>query len=183
MGRAKVRFNYHDYLLLPEDKRYEILDGEMHVVPAPNVRHQTLLMQMADVLLHHTRGKDLGKILIAPCDVILSDENVVQPDILFVSKERLGIVGEVNIGGAPDLVIEILSPGSRQKDLEVKRKIYAGFGVREYWIVDPDAQTIEVLVLRKQRYLSAGTFHRFDTLNSPSLPEFNPRIADLFAVE
>ncbi len=179
MRRANVRLNYQDYLLLPEDKRYEIIDGELFVVPAPNVRHQTLLVRLSAILLH-AEARGLGKVLPAPCDVVLSDENVVQPDILFVTKERLGIVGEANIGGAPDLVVEILSPSSRRKDLEAKRKLYAGFGVREYWIVDPEAETVEALVWGEQGYTSAGIYGRSDHLSSPLLPELNLGLVDLF---
>jgi len=180
MSRANVRFNYHDYLLLPEDKRYEILDGELYVVPAPNVRHQTLLGQLFSILDRHARENRLGKVLLAPCDVILSDENIVQPDILFVSDARLGIIGEANISGAPDLVVEILSPGTRNRDLEIKQKIYAAFGVREYWIVDPEVETIDVLVLGNQGYSSAGIFARSDRLSSPLLPDLNVPISGLF---
>src|SRR5512135_2145717 len=123
MKQSTVRFNYQDYLQLPEDKRYEILDGDLYVVPAPNIRHQRLLGEIFDALHHHTRGKSLGEVFLAPCDVVLSDENIVQPDILFVSVERAHIIGAANIAGPPDLVVEILSPGSREKDLAIKRKI------------------------------------------------------------
>jgi len=180
MRRANVRFNYHDYLLLPEDKRYEILDGEMYVVPAPNTRHQTLVFQIAYLLFQHMQERNLGKILVAPYDVILSDENIVQPDILFVSKERLGIIGEANISAPPDLVIEILSPSTRNKDLEIKRKVYAGFGVREYWIVDPDEETVEVLVWSEQGYTSAGILGCSERMLSPVLPELDIPISLFF---
>jgi Uma2 family endonuclease len=180
MRKANVRYNYHDYLLLPEDKRYEILDGELYMVPAPNIRHQRLLREIFDVLHHHTREKKLGEVFLAPCDVVLSDENVLQPDVLFVSKEHPDIIGTANITGPPDLVIEILSPGTRNKDLEVKRKIYAGFGIQEYWIVDPEAETVEVLVWSEQGYVSAGNFQKSESLASPLLRELNLPISVLF---
>ncbi len=180
MPKANVRFNYHDYLLLPEDKRYEILDGELYVVPAPNTRHQRLVIDLFDVLLHHVRRKKLGEVLHAPYDVVLSDETVVQPDILFVSNKHPDIIGEGNISGPPDLVIEVLSPGNRKKDLEVKRKLYASFGVREYWVVDPDAQTIEVLIWSEQGYVSAGVFGESDRLSTPVLPNLNLLPSRLF---
>jgi len=136
MSRANVRFNYHDYLQLPEDKRYEILDGELHVVPAPNVRHQRLLIRLIDILLHHTRDNNLGETLIAPCDVILSEENVVQPDILFISSPRQGIVGENNVSGAPDLVVEILSPTTAHIDRGEKAMAYRRVdSIEEYVLV------------------------------------------------
>jgi Uma2 family endonuclease len=181
MRRPNVRFNYQDYLQLPEDKRYEILDGELYVVAAPNIRHQRIFRELFDVFFHHVRDRSLGEVLSAPCDVILSDENVAQPDILFVRKERLGIIGETNIPGAPDLVVEILSPGTRKKDIEIKRKIYAGFGVEEYWIVDPDAATVEVLALTESGYITAGIFRESDRLSSPLLPELILPLSEIFA--
>ncbi len=180
MRGANVRFNYHDYLQLPEDKRYEILDGELCVVPAPNTRHQRLVRDLLDALLHHTRDGNLGEVFVAPYDVLLSDENVVQPDIIFVCSSRFEVIGDANITGPPDLVVEVLSPGTRTRDLEVKRKIYAGFAVREYWIVDPEAETIEVLVLGKQRYTTAGIFGRADRLSTPVLPELNLPLSSIF---
>ncbi len=180
MRRANVRFNYHDYLQLPEDKRYEILDGELFVVPAPNTQHQRLLLRIADFLHHYSNERKLGEVFVAPCDVVLSDETILQPDILFVCDDRSNVVGEANIAGPPDLVVEILSPGTRARDLEIKRKIYAGFGVREYWIVDPEAQTIEVLVLDKQGYRTAGIFGLADRLSSPVFPELNLPLSSIF---
>ncbi len=180
MKRANVRFNYHDYLQLPEDKRYEILDGELFVVPAPNIRHQRLSRKIFEFLLHQAQEKNLGEVLYAPCDVVLADETIVQPDILFVCKERFDIIGKENIAGPPDLVVEILSPGTRNRDTEIKRKLYAGFGVREYWIVDPDAGTIAVLTWTEQGYTSAGIYAQSECLSSPLLPGLNLPLEDLF---
>ncbi len=120
--QAKVRYTYNDYLLLPEDKRFEILDGELLLVPAPNIRHQRVSQRLTVALLRHIEAGDLGEMLVGPCDVILSDENVVQPDLLFVRKERLAIIGEANIKDAPDMVIEILSPGSQTKTSSSREK-------------------------------------------------------------
>jgi Uma2 family endonuclease len=180
MRRANVRFTYSDYLQLPEDKRYEILDGELYVVPAPNIRHQRSSKRIVSFLIRQIEETGRGEILPAPCDVVLSDENVVQPDILFVRKERLGIIGEAHIREAPDLVVEILSPATRQRDLEIKRKLYARFGVQEYWIVDPDAATVEVLAWSDMGYASAGVFGNQDCLSSPLLPELNLPVAEIF---
>jgi len=181
MRRAKVRFTYNDYLLLPEDKRYEILDGDLYVVAAPNTRHQRVSRKLEVALIQHTEDKGLGEILDAPYDVIFSEENVVQPDILFVRKERAGIIGEMNLQGAPDLVIEILSAGTRSKDLDLKRKIYAGFGVQEYWIVDPELATVEVLVWSELGYITAGVCGKPDRLSSPLLPDLNVPLSEVFA--
>ena len=105
---------------------------------------------------------------------------MVQPDILFVAKERLRIIGKSNIPGAPDLVIEILSPGTRQKDLAIKRKIYARFGVQEYWIVDPDAATVEVLTWKESGYFTAGIYGVSDSLSSPLLPQLTLPLREIF---
>lgn len=180
MRRANVRFNYRDYLLLPEDKRYEILDGELYVVAAPNIKHQRVSKKLEIALIRQVEEMGLGEILHAPCDVILSEENVVQPDILFIRKERLGIIGETNLAGAPDLVIEIVSAGTRGKDLEIKRKIYASFGVLEYWVVDPETATVEVLVWSEAGYVSSGLYSRSQRLASPLLPELNLSLSEIF---
>jgi Uma2 family endonuclease len=180
MRRARVRFNYNDYLLLPEDKRYEILDGDLFVVAAPNTKHQRISLKLAAALLKYVEDTRAGEILQAPYDVVLSEENVVQPDILFVRKARRGIIGEKNIQGAPDLVIEIVSTGTRNRDLELKSKIYGQFGVREYWIVDPETDTVEVRVWSEQGYASAGVYGKSDRLSSPQLPELNLLLAEMF---
>jgi len=181
MKQAKVRYSYSDYVLLPEDKRYEILDGELYLIAAPKTKHQRVSLNLSVALYQHVRGSGLGQILEAPCDVILSEENVVQPDILFVRKERIGIIGEAHIAGPPDLVVEILSAGSRGKDCELKRKTYARFGVQEYWIVDPDAETVEVLAWSETGYVTAGTFAKSDQISSPLLPGLNLPLAEVFA--
>lgn len=182
MSRSGVRFTYSDYLRLPEDKRYEILDGEIYVVPAPNTRHQRISKRLEIALVQHAEERGFGEILHAPYDVILSEENVVQPDILFVRKERAGIIGEINLRGAPDLAIEILSPGTRDKDLEIKRKTYADFGIQEYWIVDPEAGTVEALVRTEQGYVRAGIYGKSDRLSSPLLPELNLALDKIFEI-
>jgi len=114
-------------------------------------------------------------------DLVLSEENVVQPDILLVRKERTDIIGEANITAAPDLVIEILSAGSRCKDLELKRKTYAQFGIQEYWVIDPDAETAEVLVWSKLGYVTAATYAKSLSLSSPLLPDLNLPLSEIFA--
>jgi Uma2 family endonuclease len=133
-----------------------------------------------DRLILHAEGGGLGEVLDAPYDVILTEENVVQPDILFVRTDRAGIIGELNLRGAPDLAIEILSPGTRSKDLEVKRKIYARFGVQEYWIVDPDAETIEVLAWTESGYVRAALHGKLDHLSSPLLPDLDLPLSGIF---
>jgi Uma2 family endonuclease len=180
MKSANVRFTYQDYLQLPEDKRYEILDGDLYVVAAPNTKHQRISKKLEMILIRHVEDKGLGEVFDAPYDVILSQENVAQPDILVVRKARSRIVGELNVQGAPDLIVEILSPGTRNKDLEVKKKIYARFGVQEYWIVDPDASTIEVFRWGEAGYTATGVYGRDSRFCSPLLPQLDLKLSEIF---
>ena len=176
--KANVRFNYHDYLLLPGEERYEILDGDLFVVPAPGTKHQRLSTILSAFLLKQLCR--LGTVLAAPCDVLLSHEDIAQPDILFVRKERCGIIGEQNIQGSPDLIVEILSRSTREKDLSAKRKVYSKFGVREYWIIDPEKETIEVLVWSEIGYISVGNYGRLAKLCSPLLSGVRIPLSNIF---
>src|SRR5262249_54186269 len=109
-------FTYEDYLLLPEDRRYEIVDGELYMTPSPATYHQRILRQLERALGEYVEGRRLGEVLFAPCDVVLSETDIVQPDVLFVSSGRASIIGEKYISAAPDLVVEILSPATAQRD-------------------------------------------------------------------
>lgn len=174
MGKAetRVRFNYHDYLLLPEDKRYEIIDGELLIAPAPRPFHQIVSARIEDPLRHFVEERGLGIVIYAPCDVYLSLHNIVQPDILFIASDRLGIVEEKYIRGAPDLVVEVISPADPDRDRQLKRKLYSQYGVREYWAADPEAKTIEVLNRREATLVPFQTFAGDDRLASPLLEGF-----------
>jgi len=140
-------WTYDDLATLPDDgQRYEILDGELVVSPAPSLRHQRVLTQLLKQLfaLEYT-GR--ATIWVGPTDVKLSPTRVVEPDVVVVSHARREILREQAIEGAPDLVVEVVSPSNRKHDLTVKRRFYARIGVREYWIVDPESETVEVLAL------------------------------------
>jgi len=134
---TKIKFTYKDYKNLPESetKRYELIEGELITVPSPNFKHQSISGNLEFILRKFIQKKNLGTIIYAPFDVHLGD-NVIQPDILFVSRERSYIITEEKIKGAPDLVIEILSPATIQRDRTCKRTLYAQYGVQKYWIVD-----------------------------------------------
>ena len=146
------RYTYKDYLLIDDDKRYEILRGGLIMVPAPFTIHQRLLRNIEDILWNFVREKNLGEVLVAPTDVVLSEDIVVQPDILFISKERLDIIKEAAIMGSPDLIVEIISPSSASYDTVEKRDIYEEYGVKEYWLVFPQEKAIEVLALEDGVY-------------------------------
>ena len=145
--RAQVRYTYQDYLTIPEDtsRRHEIVDGELFVTAAPRFRHQEVVMNCAEILRGLARAHDLGKVVGGPVTVRLHDEAVVEPDVIFVQADRMGIVDlDGGVHGPPDLVVEVLSPTNRDYDRTLKRKLYMAHGVGELWIVDADEGTVEV---------------------------------------
>ena len=146
------RYTYKDYLLIDDDKRYEVIRGGLIMVPAPFTIHQRVLRNIEDVLWNFVREKNLGEVLVAPTDVVLSEDTVIQPDILFISKERLGIIKEAAIMGSPDLIVEIISPSSASYDTVEKRDIYEEYVVKEYWLVFPQEKAIEILALEDGVY-------------------------------
>lgn len=175
-----VRFTYQDYLQLPEDRRYEIINGCLGMVPAPTPAHQALLRNLEFALHRYVTDADLGIVLQAPCDVLLSAEDVVQPDVFFISKNRRSIIKERYIEGAPDLVAEILSPATAARDRGVKLKLYERAGVQEYWLISPEARTVEVLTLSGMSYRRIGLYGADDTLASPLLSGLAIPVQDIF---
>jgi Uma2 family endonuclease len=179
-----IRSTYSDYLKIPDDgRRHELIDGEHLVTPAPDRRHQEVSGRLFFAIESHLRAHPLGEVYTAPLDVILSDVDIVQPDLIFVSNERRAVLG-ASVHGAPDLVIEILSPSSRRTDETAKRRLYDRMSVREYWIVDPEIEVVKV-----HRRADDGAFPRVaehardagDALTTPLLPGFSLTLEDLFA--
>ena len=176
--RSKLR--YADYLTTPEDKRYELLNGVLIATPAPNEAHQRTQAELGYHLMAFVKAKSLGRIYYSSTDVVLSDIDVVQPDLLFVSTERTHIITPDNIHGAPDLVVEILSPSTAERDRGYKRALYAQHGVKEYWVVGTDAGVITVLLLGDDGYEVVDTFGEGDTLTSPTLAGFSLKVDEIF---
>jgi len=177
------KLTYEDYLLFPDDDlRHEILDGEHYVTASPFIRHQDVSGNLYSLLRPFVRAHRLGKILYAPTDVILSPHDVVVPDLLFVSKERMGIVQEKNVQGAPDLIIEILSKSTRGRDEGIKREIYDRYGVQEYWIFDPERRTAWVYRRPDGRLVLTDelTAERGGVLRSPLFPGLEIQLRDVF---
>lgn len=178
-----LKFTYSDYCLFPEDgRRHEIVDGEHYVTPAPYLRHQAIVGNLQFRLRSHLETNPVGILFAAPCDVVLSEFNVVQPDLVFVATTNAGVLTEANIQGVPDLVIEVLSPSTRKVDLTVKKKLYERAGVLEYWVVDPEEETVQVFRLGEGGYgggevLSA---ERGDGLTSAILPGLRLALASVF---
>ncbi len=147
-GTVKEKgWTYEDYLKLDDDKRYEVINGRLEEMPAPGFEHQDILMVLAYIMFGFVKLKKLGKVLPSPFDVILAENIIVQPDIVFVSSEDLKNIKEGRLFGTPDLVVEIVSPSTTRRDTVVKKGIYEEFGVKEYWIVYPDEKAMEVWVL------------------------------------
>jgi Uma2 family endonuclease len=179
---AALKLTYEDYCLLPEDRRYEVIDGEPFLTPAPTLFHQAVLSRLNRLLEDFVQATGLGVVLQAPCDVVLSTFDILQPDTFFVSAPRRPILTEKYVAGAPDLVVEVLSPSTESRDRVAKAKRYATFGVREMWLVDPDAKTIEVLVNSAEGFRREALYGEADTVRStilsglefPAGPIFRP---------
>ena len=175
-----TRLTYQDYLNIDGDERYELIDGELIMVGAPNEAHQTASVFLVSRMFMFADDRELGKVLHAPFDVILSDTDVVQPDILFVSNERAHIRTPANIRGAPDLVVEILSPSSASRDWSDKLNLYSKHGVKEYWIVDPANRVVWLMLLRGGALEIAGRYGMGDTVSSTVLAGFSVKVDDIF---
>ena len=180
---AKTKYTYEDYLNTPEGERYELLDGELILVASPNMAHQGNQARLGARMFIFSEDNDLGRVFFSPTDVVLSDDSgtdVVQPDVLFISKEREGIITAANVQGAPDMVVEILSPSSSRRDWKYKRELYAKYGVEEYWIVDPTNRIVSVTLLKDGVLEIAGAYVEGDALNSAALEGFRVEVEDIF---
>jgi Uma2 family endonuclease len=176
-----VIMTYADYAALPNDgRRYEVLAGEIAVTPAPSPKHQQISRNLFRVLDSHARGRGLGEVLYAPVDCILTDVTIVQPDIIFLATARLGAISGRGIEGPPTLVVEIVSPQSRQFDRITKFQLYARHGVEFYWIVDPDALTIQAFALAGGGYQPSGTLEGIMAITLPPFPDCPLNPADLW---
>lgn len=165
----KKKHTYEDYLKTPDDVRYELIQGDLLMTPSPVTKHQRILRKIGFILEQHVTQNDLGEIFLAPYDVYFDDENVVQPDILFISRERLNLIGEKNMQGPPDLVIEILSESTAYRDLIQKKKLYARYGVKEYWIVIPEEESVGIYIIKNDIFTLDKNFGKDETLESPLL--------------
>jgi len=175
-----ILFTYEDYLHFSDEKRYEIINGEVYMVPSPLTYHQKVLALLYMSLWDFVEEHQIGEVLLAPLDVVLSEIDVVQPDIMYISNERRRIITEKNIQGAPDLVIEILSPSTAYKDQTIKTKIYSKYGVKEMWLVDPEKKEIQLLVLNPSLLTPLKTYHVPEILKSPLVTGFTLPLDKIF---
>lgn len=178
---GKIVLTYEDYVLLPNDgKRYEILEGELTVTPAPSTKHQTASVNLLVLLSQYIKERDLGKLFHAPIDLILEPTSVLQPDLLFVSKARQSIITERAIEGAPNLVVEILSPTTSRTDRVTKAQIYARHSVPVYWIVDPEREALEIYLLEANGYRLTATLQGKTRMAAPPFTELEIVARDVF---
>ena len=178
-------WTYEEFMSLPEGGpfRYEIIDGELSMTPSPSTRHQEISGNLFVVIWNFIHKKKIGKVFPAPYDVVFSRDplQVVEPDLVFVSNEHFSIIGEKNIQGVPDLTVEILSPATATADRRVKHSLYERFGVPEYWIVDPESQTVQVFLLDCGHYPAPLEYGKSDLLESPRFPGLSIDLSEVFS--
>jgi Uma2 family endonuclease len=142
---AVHRWTYEEFARLPDDgNRYEIIGGELYVTPAPTLSHQKAITNLVFLLEGFIRAHGLGKLYPGPVDVLFAEGDYLAPDLVFVRADRTGILKERGVEGAPDLVVEVLSPKTAGRDRTIKRERYAAFGVAEYWVVDSVSHRVEI---------------------------------------
>jgi Uma2 family endonuclease len=185
MARAAHRsWTYEDLLALPDDGlRHELIDGEHYVSPAPTTKHQRVLLKLTLALGNFVERHGSGELFFAPCDVFFSRRDVVEPDLIFVARGGEAVVAEACIQGAPDLLVEVLSPSTRKIDEGVKLRLFERTGVGEYWLADPGRATVKIHrrageALRAVAELSAEAG---DVLTTPLLPGLEVPLRGIFA--
>lgn len=181
---ADTRLTYDDFLLFPDDgKRHEIIDGAHYVTPSPNLRHQDLVGRLYLAIgVYLAARPGTGRLFLAPLDVVLSYYDVVAPDLLFVAADQREILTEKNVQGPPALVVEVLSKSTRKRDAQIKRRLFERTGVREYWLVDPELDSVQVfrpVEGRLQRVVEL-TSEDDHTLTTPLLPGCAIGMRELF---
>ena len=186
MSHPRKKLTYADFLLFPDDgKRHELIDGVHYVTPAPNLGHQELLGRLFVAIANFlSTRRHLGRVFLSPLDVVMSDYDVVEPDLLFVGGDQQSILTEANVQGPPALVVEILSPSTRRRDQGIKKRLFDQKGVREYWVVDP--KNCRVSIYRRS---GDGSFPIVSTrsaaadehIETPLLPGFELSVSELFA--
>lgn len=150
---------YADYAALPDDgHRYELVDGELVMTPAPGSAHQWVVIQLARILLDHVERRGVGTVWISPIDVILDDSTILQPDVVYLARDRERRLRKRGVEGAPTLVVEVLSPTQTLRELERRGELYFASGVPHFWIADPDRRTLEGRVLGDGRYVVEAVF-------------------------
>jgi Uma2 family endonuclease len=179
LEKQTKRWTYEEYYRLDDDRRYEIIDGTLREAPAPDTWHQSWIGELFVIFQKHVKGRKLGKVFLAPVDVVLDAENTVQPDIVFVSTARLRLIEKRAIFGVPDLLVELVSPSSVRRDRHDKKPLYARFGVKEYWIGDPVNKSLEILTLKSGQYELHCSAKKKGKLTSLLLPRLEFDVSEI----
>lgn len=178
---GRIVLTYEDYCALPDDgRRYEVIEGELVVTPSPRRAHQRFSRNLLVVLHAHVREHDLGEVFDAPFDVILENTSIVVPDLLFVSRDRLSIVTERGVEGAPDMIVEILSSATARRDRVEKAQLYARHGVGHYWLADPVGRTLETFELTGGQYRLVVSLSGAALFEPPLFPGLTIPLRDLW---
>ena len=179
-----VKLTYEDFVLFPDDgKRHELIDGEHYVTPSPNTAHQRISGSLYLLIASWLEDHPIGRVYYAPYDVVFSNFDVVEPDLLYLSNERAAdVVTPQHVRGAPEIVVEIASPGTRKRDETIKRRLYERAGVSEYWVVDPDVEVIRIYRRDQETFDRAIELSReaHDVLTTALLPGLDMRLARIF---
>jgi len=176
----KKKYTYEDYVKLPEGAPYQLIGGELIMTPAPTPYHQRISRKIEFLLIEYVEKNELGEVFDAPIDVYFEETETYQPDIIFISKERLNIISETKIKGAPDLIIEILSPATAYYDLGRKYEVYEKNGVKEYWIVHPERKSIEIYQNQEGQFKLIQIAKEKDTVNSSLFKDFELNLEKIF---
>lgn len=179
-----VKLTYDDFLQFPDDgKRHELIDGKHYVTATPNTKHQRICGNLFFLIRSYLEDNPIGEVFGVPLDIVLSNSDIVEPDVQYLSKARAtSVLTPKHLIGAPELIVEIGSPSTRKRDLTIKRRLYERFGVEEYWTVDPELNTIAVYRLAGGRYQRVAELTREagDVLTTPLLPGLEMPLAKIF---
>jgi len=178
---GRIKLGWEDFLELPDDaNRYELLDGALVMTPPPSVRHQIVLGNLYRVLDAHVRNAGLGTVLFAPLAVRLDETTIAEPDLVYVASDRAHLIGEQAINGAPDLLVEILSPSTAKRDRTIKCQLYARLGVEHYWLVDPKAERLETFERSGESYQPVSALEGDRTVDPPRFPGLRIELSSLW---
>lgn len=180
--RQPKLYTYEDYArLTPTDSgNFELRNGQIIYMPSPTPNHQEICLNIATELRAYVRAKKLGRVIISPMDVTLTPTDTIQPDVLFVREDRLNIITDKRVVGAPDLVVEVLSEGNTQKEMNYKKFVYETAGVREYWFINPEKQTLTQYENIGQEFLRLQVLNAGDTLRSTTVEGFSLIVGEVF---
>jgi len=179
--RRPTPLTYDDYLVMPDDgKRYELIEGELFVCPAPTTRHQTVSRRLQFALMEALEKPGLAQIFDAPTDLVLSRTNVVQPDLIIIGAAKFHLITKRAIEGVPDVAVEILSPSSEDRDRFIKRKLFERLQIPEYWVVDPEGNTLTVHRFHEGGYGLRATYDPTGILECPEFPALQVPLDEVF---